>query len=394
METTHTILQPEFAPDLAPSVPINLPEVFFWAPQAELAKFVKPFLMPGHAIQPRQPRLLDAPPKLEVPAAEPSAMTAPPLPNTPDPLRAITGPVLPIQTSFPDKEAPRTGVSAESTAGDPTTLLSMAQAPSRLREFLTVPPGNQLGRVREAGKSGRISAALTEDAKGGESQESSGSEGGTTGGAAVGSGHEASGTMPAPTKATTGEPVAASHAETPAAGPAAPAAPSMRSAALAAAAATRIEHPATGVFDVVVQSGGVEGFPESAGVLSGKPVYSAFIQAGGPKDWILQYCIPAGEDHTTEVSGPIVRLGSGSPLLAPYPRVTMRPAVRPKPGRYVMVHGMITTAGKFENLKILGATDAYETEIVLSVLEQWQFRPATRDGAALRVEILLAIPAE
>jgi hypothetical protein len=112
------------------------------------------------------------------------------------------------------------------------------------------------------------------------------------------------------------------------------------------------------------------------------------------KDWILQYCIPAADDRTAVVSGPIVRLGGGSPLSAPYPRVTLRPAVRPRPGRYVMVHGVITAAGRFQDLRILGVTDPYETEIVLGVLEQWEFRPAMRDGEAVKVEILLAIPAE
>ena len=54
--------------------------------------------------------------------------------------------------------------------------------------------------------------------------------------------------------------------------------------ALAAAAPTRIVNPAGGVFDVVVQSAGTEGFPESAGVLSGKPVYSAYVRVGGGRD--------------------------------------------------------------------------------------------------------------
>jgi hypothetical protein len=37
-------------------------------------------------------------------------------------------------------------------------------------------------------------------------------------------------------------------------------------------------------------------------------------------------------------------------------------------------------------------TDAYETQVVLMVLGQWQFRPSMRDGQAVRVEMLLAIP--
>jgi hypothetical protein len=381
------MLQPQFAPDLLPSAPIHLPEVFFWAAQVELPKFVKPFQLPGHAIPPTQPRLLDAPPRLEMPASEPSAVTIPPRADFTDPLKVITGPVLPIQTSATEGQAPRTGVSAEPVAGDPTTLLSLAQEPSRLREFLSVPPGNQLGQVRESGRSGQISAALAEEGSGGNggagTQESGRDD-------ATGSGREVSGAMSGGTRAN----LPASSSERLEAPNVGSSVQSVRATAMAAAAATRIEHPATGVFDVVVQSGGVEGFPESAGVLSGRPVYSAFIQAGGPKDWILQYCIPAAEDHTTEISGPVVRLGTASPLSAPYPRVTLRPAVRPRPGRYVMVHGAVTAAGRFEGLRILGTTDPYETEIVLSVLEQWEFRPAMRDGAPLKVEVLLAIPAE
>jgi hypothetical protein len=168
----------------------------------------------------------------------------------------------------------------------------------------------------------------------------------------------------------------------------------MRSMALAAAAATRVVHPNSGVFDVVVESGGAAGFQESAGILSGKPVYSAYIQAGGSKDWILQYCIPAGEDAPVEVSGQVVRLGSGTPLTAPYPLVTLRPAVRPQPGRYVMVHGFITEAGRFRDLRVLGHVEDYEAAMVLAVLEQWEFRPAHHDGKPIRVEVLVAIPAE
>ncbi len=167
-----------------------------------------------------------------------------------------------------------------------------------------------------------------------------------------------------------------------------------RAAAIAAAAATRVIHPTGGVFDVVVESSGAEGFPDSAGALSGKPIYTAYVRTGAPKDWLLQYCIPAAEDRAAEVSGSVVRIGAGSRLIAPYPLVTFRPTVRPRPGRYVMVHGLIAATGRFQDLSILGATAPYETAMVLGVLEQWEFRPAIEDGRPVNVEILLAIPAE
>jgi hypothetical protein len=59
-----------------------------------------------------------------------------------------------------------------------------------------------------------------------------------------------------------------------------------------------------------------------------------------------------------------------------------------------MVHGFVATTGRFQDLSILGSTEPLETEIVSGVLEQWEFRPATQDGRAVTVEILLAIPAE
>ena len=74
--------------------------------------------------------------------------------------------------------------------------------------------------------------------------------------------------------------------------------------------------------------------------------------------------------------------------------MTFRPPVKSRPGHYVMVHGLVATTGRFQDLSILGSTEVLETAMVLGVLDQWEFRPATQDGRAVSVEILLAIPAE
>ena len=399
-ETTRTVLQPQFPPELPPSAAINLPEVFFWAPLTELPRFVKPFLMPGHVTRPTQPRVLDAPPTLEVPSAEPSPMNlAADFAGT---LNLLRRPALPIRAADAGNAAPRTSVSTEPAAGDPTTLLSLSLDPARLREFLSVPPGNQIGRIEAGGRSGTISASRAGNGTAGSGASSHGNgSSGAGGGAGGGAGKGVAGVPPGskPGQTAEGAPTAAdpsaassqaaANTEAAALTPAA-----ARAAAIAAASATRISHPAGGVFDVVVQSSGAEGFPESAGVLSGKPVYSVFVRAGGSKDWLLQYCIPAGEEHAAQVNGPVVRLGSDSPVTAPYPHVTFRPPVKPKPGRRVMVHGMITAEGRFQDLRVLGATEPLEAAMVLGVLEQWEFRPAMRDRQGIRVEILLAIPAE
>jgi hypothetical protein len=90
----------------------------------------------------------------------------------------------------------------------------------------------------------------------------------------------------------------------------------------------------------------------------------------------------------------VVRLTVAAPLTAPYPRVTMRPPVKPRPGHHVMVHGYVTVEGRFRDLKVLSASAANEAEMVEAVLEKWEFRPASRNAKPIEVEILLAIPAE
>ena len=377
-DTTQTILQPQFAPDMTPATATRLPEVFFWAPRKDLPRFVKQFVEPGHEIAPNHPRLLDAPPKLELPQSEPAAPTVPGLPDSAAAFRLGRAPALPVQTSVPQNGVPQTGVGADRTAGDPANLLSLAIDPQRMRELLSVPPGNQLGQLPEGGAEG--AAELTA---------ASGKPAGTVG-SVPGNGRK-------PVEPVEASPAAAAkpvESASTAADGAAPAPAALRAMALAAAAPTRIVNPAGGVFDVVVQSDGTEGFPESAGVLSGKPIFSAYVRVGGSKDWLLQYCIPGADQPAAEVSGYVVRLTSGSPLTAPYPRVTMRPPVKPRPGHHVMVHGYITAEGHFRDIKVLAADSTGEAEMVLAVLEQWEFRAASRDRKPIEVEILLAIPAE
>ncbi len=378
-DTSQTILQPQFAPDTTPPIATRLPEVFFWTPRKELPRFVKTFVEPGHEAKPVQPRLLDAPPELEVPVSEPAAAAIPGFPDSQQAYRAAAPPALPVQTSQPQNGVPETGVSADRTAGDPTTLLSLAVDPQRMRELLSVPPGNQLGQLPEGGASGR--AELT----------AASGPGGRNAGSGPGPGMDAK-----PVASTTASPgpTAAQPAESTAVEAAAASTAALRAMALAAAASTRIVNPPGGVFDVVVQSNGTEGFPESAGVLSGKPIYSAYVRVGGGRDWLLQYCIPGEQDTGAEVDGYVVRLTVAAPLTAPYPRVTMRPPVKPRPGHHVMVHAFVTAEGRFRDLKVLSASAAAEAEMVEAVLEKWEFRAASRDGKPIEVEILLAIPAE
>ena len=60
----------------------------------------------------------------------------------------------------------------------------------------------------------------------------------------------------------------------------------------------------------------------------------------------------------------------------------------------IMVHGFVNQAGRFEALNIVFPPQLPQAQFVLSALQQWQFRPATQNGQAARVEVLLIIPEE
>jgi len=156
----------------------------------------------------------------------------------------------------------------------------------------------------------------------------------------------------------------------------------------------KIEHLSSAVFDVVVmQSSADQAFPDSAGALSGKPVYTVYLQVGAPKAWILQYCVPKQVAPEPQVSGNVVNIGNPSPLKAPYPLLTVLPPVTmlARTG-YIIVHASLDTQGKLIDVEVLRAPNIRMKDLILPELAKWQFRPAVRDGAPVAVEILLAIP--
>jgi hypothetical protein len=156
----------------------------------------------------------------------------------------------------------------------------------------------------------------------------------------------------------------------------------------------RILHPSNGVFDiVVVQSSTSETFSEGAEALSGRPIYTVYLQVGAPREWILQYCVPnmAGPVQT----GGLVKLGNPEPVRAPYPMVTVRPPEDWRHGAdYLLVHGFLDESGRFRDLTILANRTPTEPALdaLLQYLGYWEFRPAVLDGRPVKVEVILAVP--
>ena len=379
----QSIFQPELPPDLPLSASTRLPELFFWAPKPPVQLPARVMVVPGYAQAPAAIARLDAPPALELPAEGPGLpLLAPPGPLPVDATDALAvAPRLPLRLPLPELPLPELrSATADTSSGDPVTVLSLSSDPRPLREILVVPRANQLGTAPQG------SGGPGEPGPG--SARGAGGAAGTAAGSAAGPGQSA-GRAPV---ALNRPQVAAALPSEERAAPEAPSSPTAR--ASLPAAASRLEHPASGVFDVIVESADGDAFPESAGVLSGRPVYSAYLDVGAPREWVLQYCIPGGEAQTVEVAGGVVRLGSPAPLVAPYPRITFRPPVPRRPGvTYVMVHGFLEADGRFDGLRVLGIHGAEDGLSILPVLQQWELRPATQDGRPVRVEILLAIPA-
>jgi hypothetical protein len=153
---------------------------------------------------------------------------------------------------------------------------------------------------------------------------------------------------------------------------------------------TRIAAPKDGKFAVVVLgSADSTRYPESVGALSGKVVYTVYLRVGLRKSWILQYCLPKTAEKSASGNP------SSTPLEAPWPFLILRPdrwsASDPD---YVMVHGMITSAGQFDQVAMVFPDELDKKDLLLSSLKSWAFRPARRDGEPTAVEVLLIIPRE
>ena len=156
---------------------------------------------------------------------------------------------------------------------------------------------------------------------------------------------------------------------------------------------TRIVQPVNGVFDIVIQTSSDEALPEATGALSGKPIYTVYLQVGAPKTWIMQYCLPKAVERKPIQQGGVVYLGNPAPVRAPYPLVTLTPSLDwGESAGYVLIRGLLDTKGKFQDLEMWhGATKAV-VEVIIDALDKWDFRPATQDGRPVAVQVLLVIP--
>jgi hypothetical protein len=371
----QTLVQLHLPPDLPLVAQQKLPTLLLTAPLLP-APPPKTFIRPGRSALPAVAPKVDAPPELATPSeANQDIQIANMLAGPEEALLRLPRPSLEARVFRPPAAGGSgRGASVSPSLGEPINILSVSSNPAALHDRITIPLGNQVGNLRlppppadatgplgipspTAGNAVRITGSEGD----GEGDTGAGHPGGT-GGTKQGQGFEIAMNSP--------------------------------SVSVDYSTPIRIEHPANEVFDiVVVQSSVEEGFPESAGALSGQPIYTVYLKVGAPRAWLLQYCLPKGTGKGPTVVGNTVYIGRETPIKAPFPLVTVLPPVTMQARTaYIMVHGFVDKAGQFKDLTVLHAPDDQVKKLLLPQLAEWQFRPATRDGVPVLVEILLAIP--
>jgi len=398
-KATQTLIQPLSPPDLAPP-PVPLPNFRVITDVSQLKKIPKPFTAPGRRTPP-------------TPAQSPDVIAEPAL-------------VLVPQTPAP--------------VGDPLAVLSLNDRPIPFNEKVVVPAGNvaqpPLESTGPAGVSGNTAAASSGNGNAraaggsagagngngtansnGRSSVGSGTGAALVGGSADGSlvaavggsgvnggngpgGNNGTAASGAGTNGANGAGLGGNGVDGAGAGTGTGAGTGAGSGTGAGAGKTTpgsptINRPPTGSFDaVVVQSSPVDQYPESRGVLSGRPIYSVYIPMGTARDWTLFFCVPGEKPGSG--NGPVVVLAPlGAPVKAPYPTKLVKPMiVLPSYEKYVLVHGMVNKDGHFESLRLVRPVKPETDQALLTALAGWEFRAATRDGVAIAVEFLLSIPAK
>jgi hypothetical protein len=150
---------------------------------------------------------------------------------------------------------------------------------------------------------------------------------------------------------------------------------------------------------IILISNALSTLPEAAGVLTGNPVYTVYLDVpGAEQKWIFQVCVPGGQSRTLEYSGGVIRFLPRKSLNPPYATrrepldvSSLRPVNEGEPHR-VVVYATVDEAGVLRNIRVIrGAYPEIDNSIVAN-LQSWEFLPAFENGEPVAVEALFGIP--
>ncbi|HUE01665.1 MAG TPA: hypothetical protein VMR62_18990 [Bryobacteraceae bacterium] len=362
-QSTQILLQPEFVLREPVKSDMRLPELLLWKPRRPQPTPVprKIFVAQKRPEVPAPPENLPAPPVLESPNNELlfsdlafTGRTASVSPWLPRP----AGTTAPIRTIGRVEDGPLAQVAPPAAEdASPPNVVSIPEIPVPPAGVFRLPGGNQSAPAAPASghetANGRSAAAVAVHI---EDPGVSGSSGSPGHGSVVGT-----------NETTGGQDTDKSAASRP---------------------VTKVVLPADGHFTVMIESSAANEFEGTEGALSGKVVYTVYVRVGAGKEWVLQYCLPQAVEQSLSLSG------KRMPMEAPYPYLMLRPELSFGPDvDYVILHGMVTAEGKFDQLSyVTEPEEQSEKDQLLHSLQQWQLRPGKMDGKPIALEILLIIP--
>ena len=135
------------------------------------------------------------------------------------------------------------------------------------------------------------------------------------------------------------------------------------------------------------------------GALKCGKVYSIFLPMPG-KNWALQYCAHAtgalAAAKPTQPSGGAVRLGPG--IVPPVPDQQFDFRRLPLPDKdsdkLIVLQGAIGADGAVSDARVFRGVLPEMDTAATQAFSKWKFKPATRSGAALALDVLVGIPAK
>ena len=355
----QTLLQPDLAKQIQLPDQVQVPTLMVWAHNKAVVKTIvaPPPAKPTSANITPSP----APPTQQINLADVSIAAS----EIPHPkLAALPSTTSPIAVQGPDVQIAPTSISQVSAKPSPAAVMSLSDI-HMAQGTVVLPPVNESAASKSQGllapgeTHNSAPGAGDRDGKGGSGKPAGTGSGSNGNAGAMADGRTANSQLP--NGNGTGNQIKV----------------------------TKITLPKDGQFGSVVVGASLEDqFPEMTRVWAGRLAYTVYLHVGLARSWILQYSLPLNEEASA--GGHIARLE------APWPYNIVRPnlEIDPSESEAIMIHGFVNQSGHFEGLKVVFPPQFPQTQFVLASLEQWQFRPAARNGQLARVEVLLIIPEE
>jgi hypothetical protein len=134
------------------------------------------------------------------------------------------------------------------------------------------------------------------------------------------------------------------------------------------------------------------------GALRCGKIYTVFLPAAG-KAWTLQYCqtlAPGQAPPAARITTSVVHMEE--PIVPPEADARFDFKRTPLPfeklHKYVILKGRIDEEGKVADLAVYQGLSVEMDAAARQAFSQWTFRPATRSGKAISVDILVGIPSD